>query len=331
LLGALSTMRKLKSFTVLIGLVALVSGCATSTTAPKAVAELSGPAPLMLWKVTSDKRPSDGYILGSVHLGRSSDSEMDSAIREAYESSVALIVEVDEDRYDSSEIQQLTMMKAAYPRGDSIINHVSTDTLALLGQTFSKIGLPVKHFMRFKPWFLSLTASVLVMTRAGYSPDNGIDKRFITRARAEKKPIGELESPEYQIDVLSSLAPEQDEENMRHTLAHIDEIGSEIEKIRNAYFTGNVEAMAEIVSSPSEENQGVKEYMEKVMYSRNRTMSQSIDRLLMDPGPYFIVIGVGHLVGDRTVLNYLKDKGYGIERVVPKGIPKISNEPTNIP
>ena len=324
-------MRNLKYSIVCIGLVALMVGCAGSKPGAKVVAGANGHAPLMLWKVTSDKRPADAYILGSVHLGRSTDSEMDIAIREAYERSVALIVEVDEDRYNASEIQQLTMMKAAYPRGDSIINHISQETLALLGTSFSKIGLPVKHFMRFKPWFLSLTASVLVMTRAGYSPDNGIDKRFITRARAEKKPIGELESPEYQIDVLSSLNPKQDEENMRHTLEHIDEIGGEIDKIRNAYFTGDVDAMAAIVASPGEENSGVKEYMEKVMYSRNRTMSQSIDRLLMDPGPYFIVVGVGHLVGDRNVLTYLKNKGYGIERVNPKGIPKKIPEPTNIP
>lgn len=324
-------MRNFKHYILFIGLVALVTGCASSKAKSPAVAAPIGHAPLMLWKVTSDKRPADGYILGSVHLGRSSDSEMDTAIREAYERSVALIVEVDEDRYNSSEIQQLTMMKAAYSRGDSIVNHVSEETLALLGATFSKIGLPIRHFMRFKPWFLSLTASVLVMTRAGYSPDNGIDKRFIARARAEKKPVGELESPEYQIDVLSSLAPKQDEQNMRHTLEHIDEIGAEIDKIRNAYFTGNVEAMADIVSSAGQDNSGVQEYMEKVMYSRNRTMSQSIDRLLMDPGPFFIVVGVGHLVGDRNVLNHLKRKGYGIQRVDPKGIPKAPVKPNNIP
>lgn len=330
-MGTVKTMRNFKHYFLFIGLVALVTGCAGPKPEAQAVATLRGHAPLMLWKVTSEKRPADAYILGSVHLGRSSDSEMDTAIREAYERSVALIVEVDEGRYNSSEIQQLTMMKAHYSRGDSIVNHVSKETLALLGATFSKIGLPVRHFMRFKPWFLSLTASVLVMTRAGYSPDNGIDKRFIARARAEKKPVGELESPEYQIDVLSSLAPKQDEENMRHTLEHIDEIGTEIDKIRNAYFTGNVEAMADIVSSPGQENSGVKEYMEKVMYSRNRTMSQSIDRLLMDPGPYFIVVGVGHLVGGRSVLSHLKAKGYGIQRVEPKGIPQKDTRPKDIP
>jgi len=256
---------------------------------------------------------------------------MDAAVREAYEKSVALIVEVDEDRYDPSEIQQLTMMKAAYPRGDSIINHISKDTLTLFGETFSKIGLPVKHFIRFKPWFLSLTASVLVMSRAGYSPDNGIDKRFITRARLEKKPIGELESPEYQIDVLSSLDARQDEENLRHTLEHIDEIGPEIEKIRQAYFSGDVEAMANIVAAPAKENSGVREYMENVMYARNRTMAQSVDRLLMDPGPFFIIVGVGHLVGERNLLKHLKDKGYGISRVEPKGIPLPAPKPKDIP
>ena len=142
-------------------------------------------------------------------------------------------------------------------------------------------------------------------------------------ARAEKKPIGELESPEYQIDVLSSLNPQQDEENMRQTLIHIDSVGSEIDKIFKAYFRGDVEAMAKIVAS-GDENPGVREYLEKVMYARNRTMAQSIDRLLMDPGPYFVIVGVGHLVGERNVLSHLQQKGYEIHRVNPKGIPPVA-------
>ena len=320
---------RVQRFLALAVTVSLMTGCASVQHGTK-LAEQSGPAPLMLWKVSSDKRPAVGYILGSIHLGKNSDSQMDTAVREAYSESAALIVEVDEERYNSSEIQQLTMMKAAYPRGESLVNHVSKETLSLFDETFTKIGLPVKHFLRFKPWFLSLTASVLVMTRAGYSPDNGIDKQFIARARAEKKPIGELESPEYQIDVLSSLGPKQDEENMRQTLLHIDEIGSEIDRIVNAYFTGDVEAMAQIVSS-GDESPGVREYMEKVMYSRNKTMAQSIDRLLMDPGPYFIVVGVGHLVGERNLLNHLKQKGYGVSRVNPKGIPPEHSVPKDVP
>ena len=322
-------LTKLRRCSCIAFLVLLTTGCAGVQSGVATTTD-SGPAPLMLWKVSSEARPAVGYILGSIHLGKSTDSQMDTAIREAYSKSVALIVEVDEDRYNPSEIQQLTMMKAAYPRGDSIVNHVSEDTLALLHKTFTKIGLPVKHFLRFKPWFLSLTASVLVMTRAGYSPDNGIDKQFIARARSEKKPVGELESPEYQIDVLSSLAPKQDEENLRETLLHIDEIGNEIDRIVDAYFSGDVLTMADIVSS-GDERPGVREYMEKVMYSRNKTMSQSIDRLLMDPGPYFIVVGVGHLVGERNLLNHLKQKGYGVSRVNPKGIPLLTPEPKDIP
>ena len=113
-------------------------------------------------------------------------------------------------------------------------------------------------------------------------------------------------------------------------MLHIDEIGAEIDKIVDAYFSGDVEAMAQIVSS-GDENPGVREYMEKVMYSRNKTMAQSIDRLLMDPGPYFIVVGVGHLVGERNLLNHLKQKGYGVSRVNPKGIPPVTPGPKDVP
>ena len=117
---------------------------------------------------------------------------------------------------------------------------------------------------------------------------------------------------------------------MRQTLLHIDTIGDEIDKIFDAYFAGDVEAMARIVAT-EDDTPGVQAYMEKVMFARNKTMAQSIDRLLMDPGPYFIVVGVGHLVGERNLLGHLERKGYGVKRVSPKGIPVPAPLPKDVP
>lgn len=316
---------------IFIVIAALVTTACAQTPLLQVAPHESRHAPIMLWEVASENRPGKAYLLGSVHLGKSSDDVSDVAVREAFEQSVALMVEVDEARYDPTEIQELTMMKAAYRRGDSLVNHVSKDTFALFTQVFRKLGLPAQHFTRFKPWFLSLTASVLMMNRMGYSPDNGVDKQFLARARRIHKPVGELESPEYQLDVLGSLSPEHDEANLRHTLENIDQVPVEIDKIREAYIAGNVTAMTAIVLPPEESNVGVRQYMENVMYARNRTMAQSVDRLLMDPGPFFIVVGVGHLVGERSLLNHLAQKGYGVQRVSPKGIPSAIAEPQDIP
>ena len=77
------TVENLGRSVIAILLLSLLSACA-SVQRVSQVDRPSGPAPLMLWKVSSDDRPADGYILGSIHLGKSTDSQMDTAIREAY-------------------------------------------------------------------------------------------------------------------------------------------------------------------------------------------------------------------------------------------------------
>jgi uncharacterized protein YbaP (TraB family) len=44
-------------------------------------------------------------------------------------------------------------------------------------------------------------------------------------------------------------------------------------------------------------------------------MADELERLLQRPGTWFVVVGAGHFVGDRSVIALLKRKGYDIQRV----------------
>jgi len=43
-------------------------------------------------------------------------------------------------------------------------------------------------------------------------------------------------------------------------------------------------------------------------------MTRKIEAMLKQPGNYFVVVGSGHLIGDRGIVNALREKGYGVER-----------------
>jgi len=53
---------------------------------------------------------------------------------------------------------------------------------------------------------------------------------------------------------------------------------------------------------------------EKLLYERNNTMATRIEGFLKAGGRYFVVVGAGHLVGKKGIIELLKKKGYPVEQ-----------------
>ena len=73
-----------------------------------------------------------------------------------------------------------------------------------------RLGLTIEQFTRSKPWFLAMTIEVLQLQQLGYSPEHGIDLYFARQGPREEK-IVELESFDYQINLLNSLSDREQE------------------------------------------------------------------------------------------------------------------------
>jgi uncharacterized protein YbaP (TraB family) len=54
---------------------------------------------------------------------------------------------------------------------------------------------------------------------------------------------------------------------------------------------------------------------EKLVYERNGNMTSRIEDLLRIKGTCFVIVGAGHLVGDRGIVEILRRKGYLIEQL----------------
>ena len=54
---------------------------------------------------------------------------------------------------------------------------------------------------------------------------------------------------------------------------------------------------------------------DSLFYERNHQMVSKIDEMLKQQGSYFVVVGSGHLIGEKGIVNALKEKGYKIKRL----------------
>jgi len=54
---------------------------------------------------------------------------------------------------------------------------------------------------------------------------------------------------------------------------------------------------------------------EKLIYKRNRNMALRIEGFLGTNGTYFVVVGAAHLLGDRGIIQLLREKWYTVEQL----------------
>jgi uncharacterized protein YbaP (TraB family) len=82
-----------------------------------------------------------------------------------------------------------------------------------------------------------------------------------------------------------------------------------------AWKTGDVKNMESIATKPLAEDKNLSSLYEKLIYERNRNMVLRIEEFLKTKETYFVVVGAGHLVGKKGIIEMLKGKGYHVEQL----------------
>jgi len=264
-----------------------------------------------LWRVQSKR--STVYILGSIHLLKKDIYPLSRTIENAFEKSDFLAVEADINDIGRLNIQKL-MESAFYSGNDTLEKHVSRSTFDTIKEQTERLGLPVEFVYNQKPWFLGLTLSSVELMKAGYDPNYGMDKYFLSKAAGTKK-ILELESLDYQIDLLSGLNDDEQELFLLYTLKDLKILTQEVDNLVEAWQSGAVESMERTVTKSFTEDRRFSGIYDKLIYKRNRNMALKIEGFLKTNGTCFVVVGAAHLLGDRGIVQLLKGRGYSVEQL----------------
>jgi len=264
-----------------------------------------------LWEVKSD--PATVYILGSIHFLKESMYPLDLSIENAFNKADTLVVEVDVSGSDAAKIQEMMLMNSLYSDGSTLKDHVSSDTFDLAKKTFDELGVPLETVQILRPWALALTLTTIELMKLGYDQEHGIDKYFLGKARAGKKIVA-LESAEFQVSLLSGLSDEDQEAFLAYTIKDLDKMSESVESMVKAWTSGDSDALESVLLQNVKDYPRFEHIYEKLIYDRNRTMTKKIEGYLKDKGTYFVVLGAGHLVGKRGIINSLKDKGYKVSQ-----------------
>jgi uncharacterized protein YbaP (TraB family) len=270
-----------------------------------------------LWKVSAES--GHDYLLGSIHVAKKELYPLAPEIEKAFEASKILAVEADQAKLDPGVLRQMIAERGLYKEGESLSKALPPDRAKKALELAAKVGLPAERAERMKPWYLALTASMTRVQAAGFDPKLGIDQHFMDKARATGKPILELESPRFQLDLLSGFSDELQALFIESTLEDLDQVEKKMAEIFELWTRGDAAALEKVVLT---EGLNKKPEMAPLRYKlfdeRNLAMAAKVEGYLKSPDVHFVIMGAGHLLGENGVAEILRRKGYKVEQIESK-------------
>ena len=253
------------------------------------------------------------YLFGTVHVLKPGLGWFDHAVKEAFDTSDEMILELVMPESDEEAAQAMIPM-AIEPSGRTIPSRLDADALAAYRAALADLGIPTGQFDNFKPWFPAVMLSVLPLTKLGYDPNQGVEKQLTAFAKATKKPISGFETLPEQLGFFDALAPDQQVAFLNAVVKDIDELGPTLDRLVDLWAKGDPENLAVVMN----ESMAATPQLTKILlWDRNARWADQIKARMDKPGTVFVAVGAGHLAGAHSVQDYLAERGLRVTRVEP--------------
>lgn len=266
-----------------------------------------------LWKVESEHGRL--YLLGSLHHGRKDLYPLDPAIEDAYAESQVLSLEVsfNEGGQGAEKMSQVI----ASPPGKTLKEQLPEELLARLQRQLDTVGPEAGDVLRMRPWAVAMTLDALGSRRLDHSPEYGIDFYFFDKAKQEKKQTVWLESLDEKMSFLTSLDDEVGVLLLEWVLQRLESPKERIAEQFKAWQQGDSVAMVEILWSEFETHPKFQAFLPKMLHERNVRFVERLQSYLSSGQTHFVVIGIAHVLGERGVVQLLREQGARVEQVPP--------------
>ncbi|MDU5274486.1 MAG: TraB/GumN family protein [Peptoniphilus lacydonensis] len=253
------------------------------------------------------------YMLGSIHVGRNSLYPIDNNIVKSLKNSDKIYMEIDlTDQEKIAEMQE----KIYYKDGRNLKDDLGEELYERVLDIFKNFGMTEDQVKSIKPWAIYNTLSI-DPNRETATSDYGVESYFLALSLLNKIEIDELESVEFQSDLLSNFDKESYISMIKNLTYEIEKngyknINAQLDKMIDVWEKGDKDKMKILLSTNGDK--AAEKFNEALLSDRDKNMAKKIDTLLKEDGKntYFILIGSAHLVPENSVTGILKSMGYNV-------------------
>jgi Uncharacterized protein conserved in bacteria len=258
----------------------------------------------LLWKITGKGLSQPSYLFGTMHILCAEDARLSDSLKKVIHDAKLIYFELDMDNFkelmgafkylrmnDGKKLSEL-LTKEEYERVENYFNN-------------NKSILPFAMMNRFKPYFISSLIGEQMMS---CSQKNGMEELIMRESKQYNKEIRGLETTEFQASIFDSIPYEKQAKDLVAYIDSIDNYREVTMEMVNVYRQQNLQRMDSLMHKS---DPGMEEYMDLLLYGRNRHWVAQMPEIMKQQSTLFAV-GAGHLPGEQGVINLLRKAGYKV-------------------
>src|SRR5690606_37000172 len=86
-------------------------------------------------------------------------------------------------------------------------------------------------------------------------------------------------------------------------------------KMATAWRQGDVDTLSETLINPFRNQKDSQQLFDRLFTKRNHKMAAAVERYLRQDQLVFMVVGVGHMLGDDGIVSLLRKRGVSVQQV----------------
>jgi uncharacterized protein YbaP (TraB family) len=251
------------------------------------------------------------YLFGTVHALPSGVQWFDGPVRQAFERSDTLVLEMVAPK-NEADVAPVLMSLGFADGQPPLADRVGAEQRARLTTAVRESGVPAATLNAMETWLATVTLSASQLTRLGLDPKQGVERQLTVKAQSLGKKVHGLESMAEQMGFFDGLPEADQRAYLTATLKQWPDMKARMGDLVGRWVAGDVEALG------SELNESLREtpkLSKLLLADRNARWADWIRTRMAQPGTLFVAVGAGHLTGPDSVQAMLAKQGLKAERV----------------
>jgi uncharacterized protein YbaP (TraB family) len=270
----------------------------------------------LLWRISGKGSARPSYLFGTMHILCAGDAILNDSLRGA-------IGTVDEVYFEINLSDMVGMIGALTSMqmrdGKTLSDLLKPDEYQRVKDYFANhqamLPRPFGMLERFKPMLISGFVEEQGMD-CGTGGTDGMEMQImkVAKTQTNPKPINGLETAAFQAGLFDSIPYSK---QAKELVDYIDSADYNKQQTRQLADLYNKQDLDGIEALSDKDDPGMDEYMDLLLYGRNRKWARILDTLLPNKS-LLIAVGAAHLPGKQGVIELLRKEGYTVEPVLSR-------------
>ena len=267
----------------------------------------------LVWKISGNGIKKPSYILGTHHGCPFNYCDSIPGLMKAFDKVDNIIGEINMIEFSEMSPERMQKMQAMMmmPSDTSLLSLFNEEETAKVNAWLKdEMGASLEMLSVMKPMTIMVTVQNKKMMEVipEIATMTTIDKYMQTLGQRKGKTIGELETADYQMELLYGNSLEEQADALLEMIDHGDSKGL-LQQLTNAYKSQNLDTLWKVF----QEQMTGYEY-DAIVKVRNLNWEKQMKELLPKQSTLFVV-GAGHLPGESGMINLLREAGYKVKPV----------------